>query len=220
MGIMGLWFLDFLLEHLSLFGKGTPQRQVPFGSTGGGVHACVRVRVCEMKQPLRRQWSHRQMGWVTDNTCCKIPSHLAWSVFTDLSCNALQTVAHTNGLLLARHLTHFHSCNSLHSPPPFFSYPKYLPSFVLCLNDASDHEVKAERSSVTKYGLFPIGSNCTSFSSFKCRAPLLSFLIPQRWELFLVTLFFSGKRLLSMMNENAIKCLFSFLHLLNSIASF
>lgn len=45
MGIMGLWFLDFLLEHLSLFGKGTPQRQVPFGSTGGGVHACVHVRV-------------------------------------------------------------------------------------------------------------------------------------------------------------------------------
>lgn len=106
------------------------------------------------------------------------------------------------------------------APPPFFSYPKYLPSFVLCLNDASDHEVKAERSSVTKYGLFPIGSNCTSFCSFKCRAPLLSSLIPQRWVLFFWwPCFFSGKCLLCMMNENAIKCLFSFLHLLNSIAS-
>lgn len=43
MGIMGLWFLDLLLEHLSLFGKGTPQHQVPFGSTGGGVCMCVCV---------------------------------------------------------------------------------------------------------------------------------------------------------------------------------
>ena len=46
MGIMGLWFLDFLLEHLSLFGKGTPQHQVPFGSTGRGVYSCLRVCVC------------------------------------------------------------------------------------------------------------------------------------------------------------------------------
>lgn len=75
-------------------------------------------------------------------------------------------------------------------PHSFFSYPKYLPSFVLCLNDASDHKVKAERNSVTKYGLFPIGSNCTSFYSFKCRAPLLSSLIPQRWVLFFGDLVF------------------------------
>lgn len=149
------------------------------------------MRAPEMKQPLRRQWSHRQTGWVTDNTCCKIPSHLPWSVFTDLSCNALQTVAHTNGLFFG---TPPHSLLLLQlttHTPPFFSYPKYLPSFVLCLNDASDREVNAEKRSVTKYGLFPIGSNCTSFCSFKCRGPLLSSLTPQRlvrifWGEFLV----------------------------------
>lgn len=100
-GIMGLWFLVFLLEHLSLFGKGTPQHQVFFGSTGRRVCVCVwewvSVRELKMKQPPRRQWSHRQTGWVTDNTCCKIPSHLPWSVFIDLGCYALQTVAHTSG---------------------------------------------------------------------------------------------------------------------------
>lgn len=41
-GIMALWFLVFLLEHLSLFGKGTPQHQVSFGSTGGR-SVCVGV---------------------------------------------------------------------------------------------------------------------------------------------------------------------------------
>jgi len=44
---MALWFLDFLLEHLSLFGKGTPQHQVSFGSAGGGVYVCVSESVWE-----------------------------------------------------------------------------------------------------------------------------------------------------------------------------
>lgn len=33
------------MEHLSLFGKGTPQHQVSFGIAGGGVYACVCVCV-------------------------------------------------------------------------------------------------------------------------------------------------------------------------------
>ena len=106
------------------------------------------MREWKMKRQQRRQWSHRQTGWVTDNTCCKIPSHLPWSVFIDLVFYASQTVAYTSGLFGRTALLSF--TLATHYTGPFLSsFPKYLPSFVLCLNYASDHKVKAERICVT-----------------------------------------------------------------------
>lgn len=66
MGIMGLWFLDFLLEHLSLFGKGTPQRQVPFGSTGGRVHECVSACACVWDETAAAEAVITQTDGVSD----------------------------------------------------------------------------------------------------------------------------------------------------------
>lgn len=161
---MALWFLDFLLEHLSLFGKGTPQHQVSFGSAGGGVYVCVWVWVCErewkMKQPPWRQWSHRQTGWVTDNTCCKIPSHLPWSVFIDLGCYALQTVAHTNGLFWRAAPLSF--TLATHYTDPLFSFlPKIFAIFCSLSKWCLWSWGESWKELSDKYGLFPISSNGT-----------------------------------------------------------